>query len=123
MRYVSIKPVPILEKMLNRHYHVHFQNHQMELYNIVNYTVEHISTGVKKISVGLINNKASGSTPCLISNIVLKMNRLILFLHTPPPPSPMPISPFLSKSPTAKFNATSAGGMQLAALCVCPPPQ
>ena len=31
------------------------------------------------------------------------------------------ISPFLSKSPTAKFNATSAGGMQLAAVDVCSP--
>ena len=31
------------------------------------------------------------------------------------------ISPFLSKSPNAKFNATSAGGMQLAAVDVCSP--
>ena len=31
------------------------------------------------------------------------------------------MSPFLSKSPTAKFNATSAGGMQLTAVDVCSP--
>ena len=30
-------------------------------------------------------------------------------------------TPFLSKSPTAKFNATSAGGMLLAAVDVCSP--
>ena len=31
------------------------------------------------------------------------------------------MSPFLSKSPNAKFNATSAGGMQLTAVDVCSP--
>ena len=31
------------------------------------------------------------------------------------------MSPFLSKSPNAKFNATSAGGMQLTAIDVCSP--
>ena len=31
------------------------------------------------------------------------------------------MSPFLSKSPSAKFNATSAGGMQLTAVDVCSP--
>ena len=44
-----------------------------------------------------------------------------LSLDTPPHTPPMSISPFLWESPTAKFNTTSAGGMLLAAFCVCSP--
>ena len=42
-------------------------------------------------------------------------------LDTLTPPQFPYMSPFLSKSPNAKFNATSAAGMQLAALCLCSP--
>ena len=72
------------------------------------------------------------STPTLLRIFVFKKtfyifysNKLLalIFLTRHPHPSPQCpyMSPFLSKSPNAKFNATSAGGVQLAALCVCSP--
>ena len=67
-----------------------------------------------------MHNKTPGSKPCFTSNIVFKYN-VFLFLFTVftqlysnnrsrfPRSTPRPpIYPFLSKSPTAKFNATSA---------------
>ena len=100
MIYVGIKPTIYI---------------QMEHYNIVNYTVEHISTGVKKNSV-IIRCQVQRHA---LSRTLFSNKPFTIFLHPPPPT--LPISPFLSKSPSAKFNATSAGSMQLAALCVCSP--
>ena len=52
----------------------------MEHYNFVNYTVEHISTGVKKNEM---RSKATCSTPCLTSKIVFKKRFIFVsqFLH------------------------------------------
>ena len=85
-----------------------------------------------------MHNKVICSTPTLLRKKFFKLNVLyffftvvtqwysnkllaLVFLTRHTHPSPMPMSPFLLKSPNAKFNATSAGGMKLAALCVCSP--
>ena len=60
-------------------------------------------------------------SPLLHNGIQISYSLSFSSLDTPIPPQCPYMSPFLSKSPTAKFNATSAGGMQLTAVDVCSP--
>ena len=61
------------------------------------------------------------SSPLLHNGIQISYSLSFSSLDTLAPPQCPYMSPFFSKSPNAKSNATSAGGMQLAALCVCSP--
>ena len=61
------------------------------------------------------------SSPLLYNGIQISYSLSFSSLDTLTPPQCPYMSPFLSKSQNAKFNATSAGCMQLAALCVCSP--
>ena len=60
-------------------------------------------------------------SPLLHNGIQISYSLSFSSLDTPIPPQCPYMSPFLSKSPTAKCNATSAGGMQLTAVDVCSP--
>ena len=60
-------------------------------------------------------------SPLLHNGIQISYSPQFSSLDTPIPPQCPYMYPFLSKSPTAKFNATSAGGMQLTAVDVCSP--
>ena len=60
-------------------------------------------------------------SPLLHNGIQISYSLSFSSLDTPIPPQCPYMSPFLSKSPTAKFNAISAGGMQLTAVDVCSP--
>ena len=60
-------------------------------------------------------------SPLLHNGIQISYSLSFSSLDTPIPPQCPYMSPFLSKSPTAKFNDTSAGGMQLTAVDVCSP--
>ena len=59
--------------------------------------------------------------PLLHNGIQISYSLSFSSLDTLIPPQCPYMSPFLSKSPNTKFNATSAGGMQLTAVDVCSP--
>ena len=59
--------------------------------------------------------------PLLPNGIQISYSLSLSSLDTLIPPQCPYMSQFLSKSPNAKFNATSAGGMQLTAVDVCSP--